>query len=452
MELDFSSSSVGKTDELKRFGAQIAHVSTASYSITSAKLVFTGTSSGETGTETKTDNPGESVEGMSVSYSLLSQSGENWHEYSITIRNNTEESVTGVEVILNTSGESSAEVWKSELSVSYDAEVSGVRYFYSGTIAAGESKTFNGNYKVATSKAVTGAYVNAINCSKTVVTDNNLDLELEYNYAKLLQYSLYLYDANMCGTDVDESSALSWRGDCHTGDSSVTKTINGTTYTIDVSGGYHDAGDHVKFGLPQAYAASVLGLGYAYFGEAYDELGQTAHLQNILKRFADYFKKCTITDASGNVVAFCYQVGDGTSDHNYWGPAEQQEASTGERDQYVLLTSPSAPCTDIVAESAAALAIYAANFSDSDNASYLDCAKKLVAYAESMSMDASGNAPGTGGFYSGSSYSDDLALACIWIHNAIGESDTVYKAKYDTYVESKLLYLSFKEYKSSFIN
>ena len=435
LEFDLLSAVGGKTDELKRFGAQIANVTTASYSITSAKLIYTGETSGGSGSETQTDTPGENVEGMSVSYSLISESGENWHEYSVTINNNTGASVTGVEVILNTSAESSAQVWKSELSASYDSSVSGIRYFYSGTIASGESKTFSGDYKIGTGKSITGAYVNAVNCSKTVVTENNLDLDLEYNYAKLLQYSLYLYDANMCGTDVDESTALSWRGDCHTGDASVTKTINGKNYTIDVSGGYHDAGDHVKFGLPQAYAASVLGLGYSYFGDAYDELGQTAHLQKILKRFAEYFRKCTITDSGGNVVAFCYQVGDGGSDHSYWGSAENQESSTGERDEYVLLTSSSAPCTDIVAESAAALAIYAANFSDTDNTTYIEYAKKLIAYAESMSMASSASAPGTAGFYSGSSYKDDLALACIWIHNAIGESDTIYKAKYDSYVQ-----------------
>ena len=35
---------------------------------------------------------------------------------------------------------------------------------------------------------------------------NAADLELD-NYAKLLQYSLYFYDANMCGDKVGESSA-----------------------------------------------------------------------------------------------------------------------------------------------------------------------------------------------------------------------------------------------------
>ncbi|WP_037293640.1 glycoside hydrolase family 9 protein, partial [Ruminococcus flavefaciens] len=49
------------------------------------------------------------------------------------------------------------------------------------------------------------------------------------NYAKLLQYSLYLYDANMCGDN--SSCGLTWRSNCH--------------MTDEVPGGFHDAGDHV---------------------------------------------------------------------------------------------------------------------------------------------------------------------------------------------------------------
>ena len=30
------------------------------------------------------------------------------------------------------------------------------------------------------------------------------------NYAKLLQYSMYFYDGNMCGDDVDSASAFDW--------------------------------------------------------------------------------------------------------------------------------------------------------------------------------------------------------------------------------------------------
>lgn len=45
--------------------------------------------------------------------------------------------------------------------------------------------------------------------------------EVEVNFAKALQYSMYFYDANMCGTGVDENNLYSWRGDCHTYDANV---------------------------------------------------------------------------------------------------------------------------------------------------------------------------------------------------------------------------------------
>ena len=94
-----------------------------------------------------------------------------------------------------------------------------------------------------------------------------------------MQYSMYFYDGNMCGDDVDSASAFDWRGDCHTGD--------------EVVGGFHDAGDHVKFGLPAGYSAATLGWGYYEFKDAYDSLGQTAHLKEITNRFCKYFKDCS---------------------------------------------------------------------------------------------------------------------------------------------------------------
>ena len=45
--------------------------------------------------------------------------------------------------------------------------------------------------------------------------------ETENNWAKLLQYTLYFYDANMCGTGVSDNNLLSWRGNCHVYDAKV---------------------------------------------------------------------------------------------------------------------------------------------------------------------------------------------------------------------------------------
>ena len=97
------------------------------------------------------------------------------------------------------------------------------------------------------------------------------------NYARLLQYSLYLYDANMCGDT--SSCALDWRGNCHMED--------------EVKGGYHDAGDHVMFGLPQGYAASTIGWSYYEFKDSYNKLGLSDHFKTISKRFTDFFKAST---------------------------------------------------------------------------------------------------------------------------------------------------------------
>ena len=249
-------------------------------------------------------------------------------------------------------------------------------------------------------------------------TDINTDIE--YNFAKLLQESLYLYDANMCGTDVTEKTGLSWRQNCHTEDQYA--SYNGQT--VDVSGGYHDAGDHAKFALPQAYTASVLGMSYYQFKDAFTELGQTEHIQRILDHFAEYLEKCAVLDANGNVIAYCYQVGNGNTDHDYWGAPENQSSREG---QYYF-TSDSNPCVDVLCESAAALAIHAVNYSDGKALTY---AEKLFAYADQqISMGRTGlSISDPGNLYASSNYEDDYALAAAWLYKATG-NDT-YKQKYD---------------------
>ncbi len=249
---------------------------------------------------------------------------------------------------------------------------------------------------------------------------NSIDMtnnDIEMNYAKLLQESLYFYDANMCGTDVDENSEFSWRNDCHTLDANV--TWNGRT--VDVSGGYHDAGDHVKFGLPAAYSASMLGLAYYEYKDVFDELGQTAHYKRIADRFTDYFERCTVLDDDGNVLTFCYQVGEGGSDHDFKRKPEDQEKERGARKAY--FTSDSAPCTDVVSETAAALAIYSLNFNDAKALKY---AEALFAYAQSHNKD--NGADGMWGFYNSSSWEDDYALAASMLYRATKKAN--YKTEY----------------------
>lgn len=251
--------------------------------------------------------------------------------------------------------------------------------------------------------------------------------ENEYNYAKLLQYSLYFYDANMCGGDVTSKSLLSWRNNCHTYDKANYTRSDGSVVTVDLTGGFHDAGDHVKFGLPEAYAAFMLGMSYDTDKSSYTATGQTGHLKNITTHFADYLVKCTVLSSDGSrVETFCCQVGQGGGgyDHGYWGAPEAQPNTN----RPIYFTSSSAPSTDIVSLSAAALAMQYKNFG---GANYLNTAKKLFEYAKNNNKAVNTTASG---FYSSSSWEDDYCLAALMLYKVTGDSQ--YLTEFNKYASS----------------
>ena len=231
------------------------------------------------------------------------------------------------------------------------------------------------------------------------------DAAVSINYAKALQYSLYLYDANMCGKEVGEKSQLNWRDDCHTYDSNVSTPYG----TMDLSGGFHDCGDHVKFGITGAYSATMLGWSYYEYKDAFTKTGQAAHLQTITDYYCDYFKRCTVMNGS-SVQAFCYQVGNGDTDHASW---QAPEKDTFERPAYFATSSN--PCTDVVAETAAALAMNYLNFGNSEDLTY---AKALYSFAKTNNK--SGHSEQS--YYTGTTWLDDLALASIILYKATNDS------------------------------
>ena len=65
----------------------------------------------------------------------------------------------------------------------------------------------------------------------------------EANFARALQYSIYFYDGNMCGTEVQENNRYSWRGDCHTYDAQVAMNSTATNLSADFLTKYKDVLD-----------------------------------------------------------------------------------------------------------------------------------------------------------------------------------------------------------------
>jgi len=265
------------------------------------------------------------------------------------------------------------------------------------------------------------------NGTSTSDTDTNKDLNVEFNYAKLLQQSLYFYDANMCGNS-EGKCGVSWRGNCHTYDSKVTYTSGGVTYSVDASGGFHDAGDHVKFGLPQGYAASVLGMGYYQFKDAFTELKQDTHMKTIMDYFCDYFRRCTVykQGSTDEVIAFCYQVGNGDTDHAIWTSPESQ---TLERPAY--FADASNPATDQVSLAIAALALNYMNFGNEDD---LKVAKDLFAFVQKNSLSCA--TEGCQTYYNSTSYGDDYATAAAALYVATGKTNQTYLNVYNTYKDT----------------
>lgn len=278
--------------------------------------------------------------------------------------------------------------------------------------------------------------------SSIIAVPSYVSAETEYNFAKALQLSLYFFDANKCGEGIT-GGRLEWRGDCHVEDKEVplvpmTKDYFGTNMsqeyidkyrdifdpdgdgTVDLSGGMHDAGDHVKFGLPGTYAASTVGWGFYEFRDAYEKVGVDDHTKEILRWFNDFYLKATFLDDDGNVVGYCYQVGEGNIDHNFWNPPELQDSKVLDlfaRPAY--FATPETPASDQCAGAAASLAINYLNFKDEDPEyaqKSLDTAIALYEFAKKYRGLGE-----SGGFY-GSSYDhDELAWAAVWLNIATGD-------------------------------
>ncbi|MFD3612142.1 glycoside hydrolase family 9 protein [Streptomyces atroolivaceus] len=240
-----------------------------------------------------------------------------------------------------------------------------------------------------------------------------------FAYGEALQKSLFFYEAQRSGR-LPEDNRVSWRGDSGMDD--------GKDVGLDLTGGWYDAGDHVKFGLPMAYSATVLAWGGIEQKDAYAASGQMARLKDNLRFVNDYFVKA---HPSANVLYG--QVGNGGNDHKWWGPAEVMSMP---RPAYKI--DASCPGTDLAGQTAAAMASSSMLFADDDPAyaaKLLTHAKQLYSFADTYRGKYSDCITDAKSYYnSWSGYQDELVWGAIWLHKATG--DATYLAKAETYYDS----------------
>lgn len=239
-----------------------------------------------------------------------------------------------------------------------------------------------------------------------------------YDYAKVIHNSHLFFEAQRSGK-LPTNKRIYWRSTAHTKD--------GSECGKDLSGGYYQSGDYIKFGFPTAFAITQLAWSYLEAKDAYKAAWQTKFLQDTLEWATDYFIK-----AHTARYEFFGQVGDPIYEEDTWSRPQDM---TGIRRPCYRITSRS-PGSDLAAETAAALAATAAvkiengvKQNDGNLKSLIRHAKELFQFAEKfrgvyhVSIRAAAN------YYPSSGYEDELAWAALWLYIATGEEQYLANAK-----------------------
>jgi len=253
----------------------------------------------------------------------------------------------------------------------------------------------------------------------------------DYNYGEALQKAIMFYEFQMSGK-LPDNIRNNWRGDSCLGD--------GSDVGLDLTGGWFDAGDHVKFNLPMAYTATMLAWAVYEYKDALQKSGQLGYLMDQIKWASDYFIRC-----HPEKYVYYYQVGNGDMDHRWWVPAECIDVQAPRPSYKVDLSNPGSTVT---AGTAAALAATALVFKDTDPAYAALCirhAKELFDFAETTMSDK-GYTAALNFYTSHSGWYDELSWAGAWIYLADG--DETYLEKAEKYVdkwpiESQTTYIAY---------
>lgn len=246
------------------------------------------------------------------------------------------------------------------------------------------------------------------------------------NYAEALQKSFLFYEAQRSGNLDEASNRIDWRGDSglrdgfdgvYFGNPSSANLQPGLK--LDLTGGYHDAGDYGKFGLPLASTLTNLAWGGLQFARGYAAAGQTDELLAAVKWGTDYLLRCHGLDAAGNTSFFVVQVGDVQADHNLWQPAETETIP-----RPALAVTPAKPGSDVAGGSAAALAAASILFRRQGDGAYADKllsqAQALYRFADTYRGKYSDSMPIVRDYYNSySGYYDELANGAVWLAQAV---------------------------------
>jgi hypothetical protein len=226
------------------------------------------------------------------------------------------------------------------------------------------------------------------------------------NYAEALQKALFFYEAQRSGR-LPNTNRVSWRADSALDD--------GAAEGVDLSGGFFDGGDHVKFGFPMAGAVTLLAWSLVEHRAAYVQIGQLAFALENLRWATDYLLRAHTREDE-----LWGQVGLGDLDHGFWGPPEVLPMP-----RPAFKIDSTCPGSDLAAETAAALAASSLVMRPTD-AAYADelvsHAAALYRFASTVRGKYSECITDAQRFYPSSRFEDELVFGALWLHRATGDA------------------------------
>ncbi|CAN6170399.1 unnamed protein product [Urochloa humidicola] len=229
-----------------------------------------------------------------------------------------------------------------------------------------------------------------------------------HDYEDALHKSLLYFEAQRSGR-LPHGQRVAWRD--HSG------LTDGLEQGVDLVGGYYDAGDHVKFGLPMAFTVTMLSWSLLEYGADVADAGELAHALESIKWGTDYFIK-----AHTKPHELWAEVGDGDTDHYCW---QRPEDMTTSRQAYKV--DRKRPGSDVAGETAAAMAAASMVFRE-HNPHYasllLHHALQLFEFADTYRGKYDSSIAEVKSYYASvSGYHDELLWAALWLHRATGRPE-----------------------------
>ncbi|KAE8677963.1 Endoglucanase 2 [Hibiscus syriacus] len=224
-----------------------------------------------------------------------------------------------------------------------------------------------------------------------------------HDYNQALSKSILFFEAQRSGYLPRDQRVL-WRANSGLND--------GKASGLDLVGGYYDAGDNVKFGLPMAFTITMMSWSIVEYGKQMAANGELGHAMAAVKWGTDYLIK-----AHPEPYVLYGEVGDGNSDHYCW---QRPEDMTTDRHAYKI--DPSNPGSDLAGETAAAMAAASVVFRRSNPAyssELLHHAYQLFEFADKYRGKYDSSITVAQKYYrSVSGYNDELLWAAAWLYQA----------------------------------